>query len=145
MGLRNLGPDGNLDLEPDGNPNLDPDGLRNRNLQRIRGEIGELFGRRGRMRTRKYGWPDEGYDMEMARRKFQNDPTVCGRSGYDSRELTKIIDDVYGEIADDRKSTKSDFLDELEKRIVMYLNQCFALVKGEGTKCMFVEKTISAE
>ena len=27
----------------------------------------------------------------------------------------------------------------------MYLNQCFALNKGEGTKCTYVEKVISTE
>jgi len=105
----------------------------------LRGE-----GHRGAIRNRKYGWPEEGYDMDMARRQFQNDLTVAGKSVYDSRELTKIIDDVYEEISDDGYSTQNDFFDELEKRIVMYLNQCFAMNK-EGSKCMYVEKMISIE
>ena len=143
---------------------IDPtseDRRRSEILARIRGEIRQIVSRpdgvglggeeglrgkglRGAIRNRKYGWPEEGYDMDMARRQFQNDLTVAGKSVYDSRELTKIIDDVYDEINDDGYSTQNDFFDELEKRIVMYLNQCFAMNK-EGSKCMYVEKMISIE
>ena len=95
--------------------------------------------------TRIYGWPDEMFNMNAARRTFQKDPTVGNRSEYESNVLTKIIDDIYGIICDDYNSTKTDFLDELQKQIVTYLNKCFALIKGEGTKCLYVEKMINTE
>ena len=90
----------------------------------------------------KYGFKLDDPMMENTRITFQKDPKVDGHRSYDAKRMVNIVMEVYDEICADTRATKNDLLDELERRVVLYLNQCFAFVKSDGLKSYYVEKMI---
>ena len=81
--------------------------------------------------VRTYGFQPSDLDMNQTRSNFQKDQLVAGDKVFNAKRLVDIMADVYDEISADRDITKIDFQDEMERRIVLYLNQCFAFIFGQ--------------
>ena len=78
--------------------------------------------------------------MDEMRREFQRDNLCGGGTGFDPSRLGRIIEEVADEVSADTRSSRNDLVSELQRRVVLYLNQCFAMVVSDG-KTFYIQKT----